>query len=528
MTQPADTGYVQDVAFRSGVVPGQAPAAIRLSSLATGHLPPTNETFTYVDLGCGEGTTLVALAALYPRARFFGVDFNAEHVATAQAAIAALGLENAQVLEAPFTALSNLDLPERCEFIAINGIYGWLDPVSAAAVDACVGSRLAEGGVFYVEYLASPGKIAIAALWRFLQEMTPLAEFGGDARARAEAALDLLERLARRGMAFFQHHPSAIAAARHYLTGKKRDPYQIDHFAHNAMAAHFTPRTFTEIHARFAAQGLGFVARAEIELNDLELMVPPAQVPTFREITDPIRRELLKDFIRNEHDRRDLWGKGVARDEAAALERLVTGFGLLLRSPADKLARQIAAPGGHRIALIGPAFDALIERGYEGVARLTDFPAADRPRLARAMLRLISSGQAWPIVDPDFAPAAPPPLTAEHTHRLVLVHPLNRWLLARSAERLTGCQLVAPATGGMALVLSPLETLLLHAAGEVGIAQAPAAVAERLKGEARHVLTAAGFVAASEVKREELDRLWGEFLGSRAPNLIRLGLGEAA
>ncbi|MCX7894309.1 MAG: methyltransferase regulatory domain-containing protein, partial [Burkholderiales bacterium] len=172
------------------------------------------------------------------------------------------------------------------------------------------------------------------------------------------------------------------------------DPYQIDHFAHNAMAAHFTPRTFTEIHARFAAQGLAFVARAEVELNDLELAVPPAQVPTFRELQDPVRRELLKDFIRNEHDRRDLWGKAVPRADAEAEVQLAAGFGLLLRSPAERLARQIAAPGGHRIALIGPAYEMLIERAYDTAVWLDDLPTAERSRLARAMLRLIMSGQA--------------------------------------------------------------------------------------------------------------------------------------
>lgn len=522
------TGYVQDIAFRSGIVPGQSPAVMRFVSLYQGVLPPEGNSFKYIDLGCGEGTTIIALASLYPEAEFFGVDFNPLHVETAREAIASLGLKNVTVLEAPFLSLFELDLPGSFDFIAINGIYGWLDPENADAVDRFVGERLREGGLFYVEYLSVPGKIAISAMWRFLQEMVPLSEFGGDARARAQAALELLERLARRGMAFFQHHPSAIAAARHYLTGKKHEPYMIDHFAHNAMAAHFTPRTFTEIHARFSKRGLSFVGRADVELNDLELAVPPAQVPTFREITDAVRRELLKDFIRNEHDRRDIWSRGPVRDETLSQKRFTESFGLLLRVPPERFARQIAAPGGHRIGLLGTAYDMLIEKAYEKVVWLMEFPEEERRRFVKAMHRIISSGQAWPIVEPDFTPGEPVHLSAKTDEKILFRDEINRWLLRRNAGRLTGCQLIAGATGGMAILLSPLETLLLLAASEVGVSRAVPAVLEKLREETKHILCGGGFIPGNQVKGEELEKLWNDLLATKVVNMFRLRLVEMA
>ncbi|QIK36806.1 methyltransferase domain-containing protein [Caldichromatium japonicum] len=528
MNDRFDTGYVQDVAFRSGVVPGQSPAAMNGVALARGYLPPRlDRPFGYLDLGCGEGTTLLALAALYPEGRFFGVDFNPAHIAAANRAKAALGLDNLTFFEAPFVALPELPLPERFDYIASNGIYGWLDPANAAAVDAFVGAHLAPGGLFYVEYLSQPGKVAIAALWRFLQKMTPLADFGGDARARAEAALTLLERLARRGMAFFQQHPSALAAARHYLAGKKRDAYQIDHFAHNAMAEHFTPRAFDEIAARFAPQGLTFVGRADLELNDLELAVPPAQVPTFREFADPVRRELLMDFIRNEHDRRDLWGKELTADAEAASARLAAEYGLLLRVPPEKVVRQIAAPGGHAVALIGPHYDAWIAAGYDAVVRLPDAPA-ERTRLVKPFVRLAASGQAFLITAAAFAPrpaAAPKPEAP-----LSLADAINRHLIALNAARATGCQLVAPATGGMALLLAPLEVQLLAAAADRPWREAPAATLAALQalGETP-ILAGEGFRPAREVTLADLEKLAADFAATRAINLARLGLlAEAA
>lgn len=522
-----DTGYVRDVAFRSGVVPGQSPAVMAYAALTAGFVPADwKDGFDYLDLGCGEGSTLLALAALFPQGRFYGVDFNPTHVAAATQAARELDLGNVEVHEAAFTDLPRLPLPERFQFIGCNGIYGWLDPKNAAALDAFVGRRLAEGGLFYVEYLSSPGKIAIAALWRFLQEMAPLSDFEGDARARAEAALGWLERLARRGMFFFQQHPTALAAARHYLTGAKRDRYQIDHFAHNAMAAHFTPRSFCEVHGRFAAQGLCFAARADLELNDLELAVPPAQVPTFRELTDPVRREVLKDFIRNEHDRRDVWIKGGVRDEAAALKRLAEGYGLLLRMPPERILRQVAAPGGHRVALVGAAYEAILERAYAAPVRLADLGSEqDWGRFRRAFERLIASGQAFLVTDREFLPQPATAVAENQTAPLRLAHDINAWLVRRGAERLTGSQLVARATGGLALVLSPLETLLLAEAATGGPAGAVAAATARLAQAAEQpVLCGPGFKPAREVTPEELSKVLSEFLATKAVNLARLGL----
>ena len=47
-----------------------------------------------LDLGCGEGTSTLALAAAYPRIRIVGVDLDARSIAAAQAEAARVGLGN--------------------------------------------------------------------------------------------------------------------------------------------------------------------------------------------------------------------------------------------------------------------------------------------------------------------------------------------------------------------------------------------------------------------------------------------------
>jgi len=74
-----------------------------------------------LDLGCGRGQALVAMAARFPNSRFVGYDFSVEGITTAQAAATAKGLTNLrfEVLDvAKLNELERYDLI--CTFDAIH------------------------------------------------------------------------------------------------------------------------------------------------------------------------------------------------------------------------------------------------------------------------------------------------------------------------------------------------------------------------------------------------------------------------
>lgn len=524
--QVEDSGYVQDVAFRSGVVTGQSPAVMRYVSLLNGFVPEVPRTrFTYCDLGCGEGVTTLALAALYPESRFYGVDFNPEHIAQARNEADQLGLGNASFIEASFSKLESLDLP-LMDYIGCNGIYGWLDPENRQAVDDFAGSSLNPGGLFYVEYLSMPGKAAIAAIRKFIQAMVPPRE-DGDPRARAEEGIKMLEILAKRGMGFFSQNPAAVKAARNYILGKKRDEYRIDHFAHNAMARWFEPMYFTEMHTRMIAKGLSFAGRTDLFANDLELCVPPSQVPTFLDINDTARRELLKDYIRNEHDRRDVWIKDAVPDMDRAGEELAENYYLLSRSSSDKIGRQMAAPGGHKIGLIGPAFDEIIGSACKEPARLRDLKGYEqgRPRYTRAFSRLMASGQFHLVVSPDeLANAAQP----DPDMKIAFADKINQTMIIKNAKRLQGTQLVSRACRGASVMLPPMETILLRQALDTALKDVPAFALEKIKNDYqdKKIVVKGSFKKAADLEQKDIDQCWKGLTEHKLLNILRLGIAR--
>ena len=517
---PTESGYVQDLDFRSGVIAGQMPHHMAIVAAVQGYAPPAIDEFTYIDLCCGDGTTTNAIAALYPQAEVIGIDFNARHIDAAWGMAQACGIENARFIEADLTTLDPATLPA-AEYIGINGAYSWLGEEGEAAVNTLLAQCLKPGGLFYVEYTSLPGKVSVQPLWGLIQSLTPKRE-GETSRDRAKRGLALTEALAKRGMTYLAAHRPAGNGARSYIQGAKQDEYRIDHFAHNAMADGFRPKYFTEMADAMEAAGLGFAGRTELALNEIEFSVPPAQVPTFQDYRgDGRTTELLKDYIRNEQQRRDVFVKSAEPDREAADAWLDTHLRLHARMPANAVKRAITTMGNHTIPLRGPAFEGLINAAGDGVAELPAITEATNlapERIRRAALRLLATNQFFACRD------ALQPAAAE-AESITLPGAVNRTLLERADERLVGCQLISPVTGGPALPLSPTEVVLIKAVLDAGsFDEAPERAVERLADEKRPLQGPRGRKSARDLTAEECREILEAFRGRKLINMQRIGI----
>ncbi len=79
---------------------------------------------TYLDFGCAQGHTILALAPLYPSIDFIGIDFNPRHISEANEEANRLGLTNTRFYQADFRSLPT-DLP-KADYLIARGIYSWL------------------------------------------------------------------------------------------------------------------------------------------------------------------------------------------------------------------------------------------------------------------------------------------------------------------------------------------------------------------------------------------------------------------
>ena len=516
--------YADDVPFQSGVVQQQAPLYMAYVAALNGFNPPRPQGhFHYCDLGCGNGTTLNAYAALYPEASFVGIDFNAGHIEQAQEQAEAAGLTNVRFIQGSFAEINTDELPQ-FDFIGMNGIYSWLDRDILPSVQDLIARALKPGGLFYVEYMCMPGMIAVVPVWHLMQALVPETEDGS--HDRATRALRLLEELHNGGMRYLNRHPTADQAVKGYVKTWHENAYKIDHFAHNAMASGFRPRFFNEMCSEMAVAGLTFAGRTQSALNDPDLAVTLEQASVLRGIEDRVVKELLLDFMRNERNRRDVFIKGGTQDIAGARAFLLDELRFMTRNTADQLSLELDLPGPRKMKLDSQFYRRLMA-GFDGTARPLREAVGEanitEDTLTTAGHRLEVSGGFF-MCESAFSGSALAPAPESIAMPLVM----NRLLLDRACESLRATPLLARAVGGSALSLGPLEAVVLKGWLEAGWAEALPRALEVLANAEGHLNLQNGKVEAADITAEMLQAPLNRLTQVRVPNMVRLGIVEAS
>jgi len=512
--------YVQDIELYSQVVPVQTPLKMCLSMALAGYVPPAFEKpFTYCNIGCGDGKTINALAFLNKESLFYGIDFNPTHIAKAKKTAEALGLTNVNFIQASIADMLPEDFPE-FDFITINGVYSLLEEPLKQRVLQFVSSRLKEGGIFYVEYMALPGRVAIAPLWKLIQMLTPPEKFASS-KERAKRGIYLLRLLAKRGMFYLQANPPAARAVQFYLLQTKNDEYYIDHFINYALASGFRPMFFYEMNADLTKSGLKFIGSVDFSLNDLEISVPPTQIPTFFEITEPEMVETVKDFIRNTMDRRDLFSKNPKFNLDEAIKYLKERIKIFPSVPLSEVRRVLNIIGGYRIPLKGGIYDKIFKLLEEGKPYITieDLKDFSPKQIIKAVTRILAT-EDFTISYKD--PFECPPNYEELKY--FIAPKINEILLEEAFENFTSCVLVSPITLGAGTNLINLEVAILKSLVEKGEETLVDKVSETLSKIEKPVQVFESKKNANTLKKEEIEQIVSAFIKRKLPLLIKLGI----
>jgi methyltransferase-like protein/2-polyprenyl-3-methyl-5-hydroxy-6-metoxy-1,4-benzoquinol methylase len=140
--------------------PGQALAQAhpdRLAMLAAlfGMSAPEVETSRILELGCGDGLNLIAIALNLPNAHCVGIDLAAAGIEKGLAVIRQLGLKN--------VTLQQRDILEidkgfgQFDYIIAHGLYSWVPENVRNKILLICNDNLAENGIAYVSYNTYPG-----------------------------------------------------------------------------------------------------------------------------------------------------------------------------------------------------------------------------------------------------------------------------------------------------------------------------------------------------------------------------------
>ncbi|MBF0310006.1 MAG: methyltransferase domain-containing protein [Magnetococcales bacterium] len=306
-----------------------------------------------LELGCGNGANLIAMAFHLPGSRFVGIDLSSVQIAEGRAWIQAAGLENCELRCADLTDIAG-DAGS-FDYIVAHGLYSWVpEPVRQAILRLCA-RCLKPGGVVSISYNTLPGWRFKGVLRDYLRvECADIA----DPKRRVQVARKALSQLAAQLGNSVGPVARLMRQEAEGLLGRP-DCYLF----HEYLEAFNEPLLFETFVGQARSAGLAYMCD-----GDFGVSVPDArEMAWLDEIGDRVARGQREDFLTLRSFRQTLLCRAdEARRDEPMLERLeeLSFFARLEPvAPVDLLRGREQAfqrPGGERIGVVQPSVRAAL------------------------------------------------------------------------------------------------------------------------------------------------------------------------
>jgi SAM-dependent methyltransferase len=298
-------GYVTGIEYTSGFYRELAPTSLNFAALLRGYAPGAQDRpYNWLEIGCGNGLTANALAAANPHSQFYAFDFNPVHIQNAHRTERDAKLQNVHFFEDSFAEALERDLPQM-DYIVLHGIYSWVSAGNRTHIVNIIRKFLKPGGMVYVSYNCLPGWSAKAPLRRLMTEYA--ARRGGPVAERVTGARDFLATLKGAGTRYLAANPAALHMADNLLT------QDVSYLAHEYMNADWDLFYHSDVVNDMNGAKLTYAASATIIENIDSATLLPAAAALVNGETDPVLRELLRDYAVNQQFRRDLFIRGARK-----------------------------------------------------------------------------------------------------------------------------------------------------------------------------------------------------------------------
>jgi len=515
-------GYTLDLVYPSVFVLSQTPLHLRWAAVCAGAPHKRlSAGFAYLDLGCGDGSTLNLLAACYPRGEFVGIDINADHIDLARRRAEDAGLGNVSYVQASFADLETLGL-KTFDFIAIYGVYSWLSTELQRAVHSFAAGHLAADGLFGVHYACQPGTAVFDPLGNLLRTISEARQ--GDSSQRVQRGLEDLRRLLP-GSGFLEQNPRASELV---ASLARIDPGMLAHDVLNRQMHSFYS---AEVHGLLGSLGMNYLGSANLLPNYPELTLSAAAWSVYRDITANAGQgvaEAARDFLLNPVLRFDVFGKAgaapAATDRRGRLGR-VDDLYLQRATGAEDLEARRRASADRAADLTTAVCTAVLE-----------LAEAESVTVAGALASPALAGYQWEdvglAIEHLFARGflhicvqAPVTATYRSDARYRLTSALNRQLLAATAASPGAEGLASPVLGSTIAVPQGARLGLMALTGG-DLEQ----VWDELNAQGGLRLTNAGGEAVNSALqfREAIENGLPQFAATTVPELLRIGILEEA
>jgi ubiquinone/menaquinone biosynthesis C-methylase UbiE len=310
-------GYIVDTPYPETFFRELSPAWLNyVAALGGVRARPLDEPFTYLELGCGRGSSVITNAGAFPQGRFHACDINHTHVRQARARAAAFSIRNVEFLECGFEQLRNA-APPMFDFIVAHGVYSWVAPQERQAICELVRDFLKPGGLLYLSYNSLPGWAGEMPLRKLIVELAQ--DDTGDSMTRAAHALASLQSLAAQRLRFLETNPAAAAAIRAYADAP------ISYLVHEFLNETWQPFYCVDVADQLREAGVLYLGSATLAENHPQLIVDESTLQSLEQLTTHRQRRLALDFATHQQFRRDVFRREPARRDQAALDSMIVG-----------------------------------------------------------------------------------------------------------------------------------------------------------------------------------------------------------
>lgn len=314
-------GYIIHLPWQRHFIPEFNPHLIRFLLVCSGVEPP--EVRRVTELAFGQGLSLVINAAANPDLAWTGTDINPAHLAAAKA-LTPEPLGNLKLYGDPFSIFKDRSDIEDCDLAIMTGTWSWLAESERLAAVSYLGSHLAQGGVFCVDYLALPGQRNSSIIRDVMNRLAPPASttnVRGDERVTAALdGLTILHDLHAAGLGDLDELAEFLVRLR------KTEPRLIEHeFLNYNWQAFYA----SEVASRLSTAGLEWAGSWDTKDHVRAINLTARQQAYLDGLNDPVLRQDMLDTILNRRGRQDLWHKGAkplaphVRREALRQTRIV-------------------------------------------------------------------------------------------------------------------------------------------------------------------------------------------------------------
>lgn len=294
-----DRDPYDDVPYTSHAYAESHPDRLAVVARMSGWRAPEVDGAHVLELGCGVGGNLLAMAEQLPRATLVGVDRSRRQIEIARDVARAIELANVTLHDASF---DEIDLPAASfDFVIAHGVYSWISVDARRALLRVVARSLTPSGVAYVSVNTLPGwyeRLAARDWLRFAESTPALGASGRD-------ALAWLKERASPELATYRSQLDRVAARlaeteRAYLT-------------HEYLSDEHHPELVTTVLDEATDAGLRYLGDGIPSETAVELLDDDAQRRARG--LDAAGTQQLVDFVKNTSFRRALFVRADASAE---------------------------------------------------------------------------------------------------------------------------------------------------------------------------------------------------------------------